>query len=32
VAAGHQVWIGARDDARGQQAADMVGARFVNST
>jgi NAD(P)-dependent dehydrogenase (short-subunit alcohol dehydrogenase family) len=29
VAAGHEVWIGARDEARGQQAADMVGARFV---
>ena len=29
VAAGHQVWIGARDHARGQQAADAVGARFV---
>jgi NAD(P)-dependent dehydrogenase (short-subunit alcohol dehydrogenase family) len=28
-AAGHQVWIGARDDARGQQAADTVGAGFV---
>lgn len=27
--AGHRVWIGARDDARGQHAADMVGARFV---
>ena len=29
AAAGHQVWIGARDHARGQQAADAVGARFV---
>ena len=29
VAAGHQVWIGARDQARGLQAADAVGARFV---
>src|SRR5262245_57941204 len=29
VAAGHQVWIGARDDARGEQAADTIGARFV---
>ena len=29
VAAGHQVWIGARDEARGQQAADAIGARFV---
>jgi NAD(P)-dependent dehydrogenase (short-subunit alcohol dehydrogenase family) len=28
-AAGHQVWIGARDNARGQQAADAIGARFV---
>ena len=27
--AGHRVWIGARDHARGQQAADAVGARFV---
>jgi len=29
AAAGHQVWIGARDHARGQQAADAVGARSV---
>jgi NAD(P)-dependent dehydrogenase (short-subunit alcohol dehydrogenase family) len=29
VAAGHRVWIGARDDARGQHAAETVGARFV---
>jgi NAD(P)-dependent dehydrogenase (short-subunit alcohol dehydrogenase family) len=29
VAAGHRVWIGARDEARGEQAADTVGARFV---
>jgi NAD(P)-dependent dehydrogenase (short-subunit alcohol dehydrogenase family) len=29
VAAGHQVWIGARDEKRGQQAADAVGASFV---
>ena len=29
VAAGHQVWIGARDEARGRQAADSIGARFV---
>ena len=29
AAEGHQVWIGARDDARGQQAADAAGARFV---
>jgi NAD(P)-dependent dehydrogenase (short-subunit alcohol dehydrogenase family) len=27
--AGHQVWIGARDDSRGRQAADAVGGRFV---
>ena len=29
VAAGHQVWIGARDETRGLQAANAVGARFV---
>jgi NAD(P)-dependent dehydrogenase (short-subunit alcohol dehydrogenase family) len=29
LAAGHQVWIGARDQTRGQQAADAVGARCV---
>ena len=29
TAAGHQVWIGARDHARGQQAADALGGRFV---
>jgi NAD(P)-dependent dehydrogenase (short-subunit alcohol dehydrogenase family) len=29
AAAGHRVWIGARDHALGQQAADTVGARFV---
>src|SRR5580765_5848611 len=29
VAAGHQVWIGARDETRGRQAAAAVGARFV---
>jgi NAD(P)-dependent dehydrogenase (short-subunit alcohol dehydrogenase family) len=29
TAAGHQVWIGARDEARGQQAADTLGVRFV---
>ena len=29
AAAGHHVWIGARDHARGQEAADTVGARFV---
>jgi NAD(P)-dependent dehydrogenase (short-subunit alcohol dehydrogenase family) len=29
VAAGHQVWVGARDADRGMQAADQLGARFV---
>jgi NAD(P)-dependent dehydrogenase (short-subunit alcohol dehydrogenase family) len=29
VAAGHQVWMGARDADRGQQAADQLGAGFV---
>src|SRR3954471_8366655 len=29
LAAGHDVWVGARDAARGQQAADALGARFV---
>jgi len=29
VAAGHQVWIGARDPDRGKQAADAVNAQFV---
>jgi NAD(P)-dependent dehydrogenase (short-subunit alcohol dehydrogenase family) len=29
VGAGHQVWIGTRDDSRGRQAADAVGGRFV---
>jgi NAD(P)-dependent dehydrogenase (short-subunit alcohol dehydrogenase family) len=29
TAAGHRVWIGARNPARGQEAADAVGARFV---
>jgi NAD(P)-dependent dehydrogenase (short-subunit alcohol dehydrogenase family) len=29
AAAGHQVWIGARDNSRGQEAADAVGGRFV---
>jgi NAD(P)-dependent dehydrogenase (short-subunit alcohol dehydrogenase family) len=29
TAAGHQVWIGARDVTRGQRAADALGARFV---
>jgi NADP-dependent 3-hydroxy acid dehydrogenase YdfG len=30
VAAGHQVWMGARDADRGQRAADQLGARFVH--
>jgi NAD(P)-dependent dehydrogenase (short-subunit alcohol dehydrogenase family) len=30
LAAGHQVWIGARDQTRGQQAAEAVGARCVH--
>jgi NAD(P)-dependent dehydrogenase (short-subunit alcohol dehydrogenase family) len=30
VAAGHQIWIGARDQTRGRQAADELGARFVH--
>jgi len=29
VAAGHTVWIGARDESRGRAAADELGARFV---
>jgi NAD(P)-dependent dehydrogenase (short-subunit alcohol dehydrogenase family) len=29
AAAGHQVWIGARDQARGEEAAEAIGARFV---
>lgn len=29
VAAGHDVWIGARDTGRGSTAADELGARFV---
>lgn len=29
VAAGHTVWLGARDEERGRAAADDVGARFV---
>ena len=29
IAAGHQTWIGARHADRGQQAADQLGARFV---
>jgi hypothetical protein len=29
VAAAHEVWIGARDDARDQQAAGTVRTRFV---
>lgn len=30
AAAGHQVWIGARDESRGQQAAQAIGGRFVH--
>jgi NAD(P)-dependent dehydrogenase (short-subunit alcohol dehydrogenase family) len=29
IAAGHDVWVGARDAERGQAAADELGARFV---
>ena len=29
IEAGHDVWIGARDAAKGQEAADALGARFV---
>jgi NAD(P)-dependent dehydrogenase (short-subunit alcohol dehydrogenase family) len=29
VGAGHDVWLGSRDEARGRAAADEVGARFV---
>jgi NAD(P)-dependent dehydrogenase (short-subunit alcohol dehydrogenase family) len=29
LAAGHDVWVGARDATRGQAAADALGARFV---
>ena len=29
VAAGHAVWLGARDEDRGEAAADEIGARFV---
>src|SRR5439155_6503758 len=29
VAAGHDVWIGARDPERGTAAAEAIGARFV---
>jgi NAD(P)-dependent dehydrogenase (short-subunit alcohol dehydrogenase family) len=29
LAAGHDVWVGARDPGRGQAAADELGARFV---
>jgi NAD(P)-dependent dehydrogenase (short-subunit alcohol dehydrogenase family) len=29
IGAGHDVWIGARDERRGRQAADELGARFV---
>ncbi|GAA3889121.1 SDR family NAD(P)-dependent oxidoreductase [Leifsonia kafniensis] len=30
IEAGHTVWMGARDPARGQQAADALGGRFVH--
>ena len=30
IAAGHTVWIGARDPGRGRQAAGRLGARFVH--
>jgi NAD(P)-dependent dehydrogenase (short-subunit alcohol dehydrogenase family) len=29
IAAGHEVWIGARDERRGEHAADSIGARSV---
>jgi NAD(P)-dependent dehydrogenase (short-subunit alcohol dehydrogenase family) len=29
IAEGHEVWVGARDEARGRAAADELGARFV---
>src|SRR3954468_23430829 len=29
IAAGHDVWLGARDPAKGRAAADELGARFV---
>jgi NAD(P)-dependent dehydrogenase (short-subunit alcohol dehydrogenase family) len=29
IAAGHDVWVGARDEARGRKAAEELGARFV---
>ncbi len=29
IAAGHAVWVGARDQARGQRAAETLGAKFV---
>jgi NAD(P)-dependent dehydrogenase (short-subunit alcohol dehydrogenase family) len=29
AASGHQIWVGARDPERGQQAADALNARFV---
>ena len=29
IAAGHDVWIGARDEAKGRAAAEALGARFV---
>ena len=30
LAAGHDVWVGARDEERGRRAADQLGARFVH--
>jgi NAD(P)-dependent dehydrogenase (short-subunit alcohol dehydrogenase family) len=29
IAEGHEVWVGARDEARGRAAADELGARYV---
>ena len=29
IAVGHTVWVGARDEQRGKEAADQLGARFV---
>jgi NAD(P)-dependent dehydrogenase (short-subunit alcohol dehydrogenase family) len=29
AAAGHQIWVGARDISRGEQVADAIGGRFV---
>ena len=30
IAAGHTVWMGARDEARGREAADALGGHFVS--